>query len=308
MTAGPCSTGALEAGEPEIGSAPQALAWVALEQPGPWGPKAFTQSRLDPVTGAAIEAAAAGHSVRPCLIRAPGPHADLPDERTVLVAFTLPGAAWLLEGRVSDPAVLLDMDWPALEDGDREAVRRSLPVLSPSDRSHLLVCTNGTRDLCCAVRGRPVALAVGELNPGRVWEVTHTSGHRFAPTSVLLPSGYLHGRLSPEAAASVLTDADAGLLHLAGLRGRSTWPGPGQVAELAVRSETDERRLGAVTVVDVRPKETDQAPGWVATVQVDGRARWTVDVGTRPAPTPRAESCGKAPKEFDYWVVSLTHG
>jgi NAD(P)-dependent dehydrogenase (short-subunit alcohol dehydrogenase family) len=31
--------------------------------------------------------------------------------------------------------------------------------------------------------------------PGQVWEATHTSGHRFAPTTVLLPSGALHGRV-----------------------------------------------------------------------------------------------------------------
>ena len=35
-----CSAGSVLAGEQLAGSAPEALAWVALEQSGPWGPKA----------------------------------------------------------------------------------------------------------------------------------------------------------------------------------------------------------------------------------------------------------------------------
>mgnify|MGYP006171250341 CR=1 FL=1 len=42
---------AKEAGEQLVGSAPFARAWVALEQDGPWGAKAFTASHLDPGLG-----------------------------------------------------------------------------------------------------------------------------------------------------------------------------------------------------------------------------------------------------------------
>ena len=66
----------------------------------------------------------------------------------------------------------------------------SLPALAPAP-PQLLVCTNGTRDTCCARLGRPVAAAAARRFPDQVWEVTHTSGHRFAPTTVLLPSGAL---------------------------------------------------------------------------------------------------------------------
>ena len=59
----------------------------------------------------------------------------------------------------------------------------SLPTLEPTHQAHLLVCTNGTRDVCCATKGRPVAQGACKALPDRVWEVTHTSGHRFAPTA-----------------------------------------------------------------------------------------------------------------------------
>ncbi len=191
-----CSATSAAAQEHLIGSAPEASGWVCLEQAGPWGAKAWTDSHLDPGVGAAVESAAAAHGVRPSLIRRPGPHADahVGGPRRVLVAHSRPRAAWLLSGTVESPEELLGLDWAAVSAGDRDAVLESLPSLSPSE-PQLLVCTNGTRDTCCARLGRPVAAAAAARFPDRVWEVTHTSGHRFAPTTVLLPSGSLHGRV-----------------------------------------------------------------------------------------------------------------
>lgn len=308
MTAGlRCSDGSLEAGEQLAGSAPEAVGWLALEQSGPWGPRAFTDSHLDPAVGRAIEQASAAHDVRPALIRRPGRHADAharggAQHRRVLAAHTSPGRSWLLEGTVADPEEVLALDWAALRDGDLDAVRRSLPALVGSDRNHLLVCTNGTRDLCCAVKGRPVALGVAALQPDRVWEVTHTSGHRFAPTAVLLPAGTLHGRLDVAAAEELLHAADRGETVLAGSRGRSTWPSAGQVAELAVRDRTGEVGIDALSVESVAGT-CEQA--WDVTVtHVDGR-RWKVAVTSEETGVDRAESCGKALVRLRRWTVRL---
>jgi hypothetical protein len=299
-----CSTGSLAAGEQLAGSAPHAAGWVALEQPGPWGPKAFTASHLDPALGRALEAAAAAHDVRPALVRRPGRHADAHagGPRTVLVAHTRPAGAWLLEGPVSTPGALLDLDWAAVRDGDRDAVRRSMPSLGPADRGALLVCTNGTRDRCCAVLGRPVAEGAAAAHPGRVWETTHTSGHRFAPTAVLLPAGTLHGRLSAEDAAALLAAADRGETVLAGSRGRSTWSGPGQVAELAVRELTGETGLDALDLATVAQAGEH---AWTVTVRHgDGRA-WAVDLVSEIAGVDRAESCGKAGLPLRQWSATV---
>jgi len=298
-----CSQGALAAGEQLVGSAPVARAWVALEQDGPWGAKAFTASHLDPVLGRDLEEAAAAVDVRPSLIRRPGRHADPPAHaggpRHVLVAHTDPSATRLLEGTVEDPVQLRDLDWAALGAGDLAAVRRSLPSLSSSDRHHLLVCTNGRRDVCCAVQGRPVALGLAARRPDVVWEVTHTSGHRFAPTAVLLPAGTLHGWLDVDAAGRVLDAAKRGETVLEGSRGRSTWSGPGQVAELAVRAETGELGLDALVVTEL---ETTGEHAWRAVVEHrDGRA-WQVEVTSSADGTTRAESCGKDPVPLRRWA------
>ncbi|MFZ5848466.1 MAG: sucrase ferredoxin [Actinomycetota bacterium] len=316
MTGLSCSDGSLAVAEPMHGTAPYALAWVALEQNGPWGAKALTDSHLDPEVGRALEAAAGAHDVRPSLIRRPGRHADEPHAhgtpRRVLVAHTRPGVAWLLEGTVTDPAALLDTDWAALRDGDLEAVRRSLATLTPSERPHLLVCTNAKRDVCCAVKGRPVALGAAAVNPEQVWEVTHTSGHRFAPTAVLLPAGTLHGRLDVGTAGELLRAAERGATVIQGSRGRSTWHPPAQAAELAVRREHHVLGLDALRVT-AHEQTADRS--WTTTLHHDDGRSWTVRVEARENPEVlRAESCGKALKPMTWYTLveegegSLTFG
>lgn len=308
MTEESCSEQSAAVHEPMAGTAPYALAWVALEQNGPWGARAFTQSHLDPDLGRAIEDTAAEYDVRPALIRRPGRHADPHrphDPRRVLIASTYPGRSWLLEGLVADPAELLGLDWAALRDGDRDAVRRSLPVLQPSERPQLLVCTNAKRDVCCAVKGRPVALGAAAMQPEQVWEVTHTSGHRFAPTAVVLPAGTLHGRLDVATAGELLRAAERGATVIEGSRGRSTWPPAAQAAELAVREEQGVLDLDALEV------EAHEAAGdrrWTTRLRhVDGRT-WQVTVEARESgETRRAESCGKALKPLT-WFTHVTGG
>jgi len=301
-----CSDGSLAVGEPLAGTSPQAVAWVALEQNGPWGPRALTDSHLDPGVGRAFEEVATRHDVRPSLIRCPGRHADehAPHEaaRRVLVASTHPRGSWLLEGAVEEPGAVLGLDWAALRAGDQQAVRRSLPSLLPAPRPHLLVCTNGRRDVCCAVKGRPVALGAAAAHPGRVWEVTHTSGHRFAPTAVLLPAGTLHGHLDVARAGALLRAADRGETILEGSRGRSTWPPPAQAAELAVR---DEHELLALDALEVASHEATGEGSWVTQLRhCDGRS-WTVQVTAEESEVLRAESCGKALKPMT-WFAHVT--
>jgi hypothetical protein len=281
----PCSSTSVAAGEPLIGSAPDAVGWVCLEQNGPWGAKAWTTSHLDPGLGAAIESAASAHRVRPSLIRRPGRHADghTSTSRHVLVAHSQPGASWLLAGSVESPDELLDLDWAAVAAGDRAAVSVSVPGLSPA-LPQLMVCTNGTRDTCCARLGRPIAAAAARHFEGRVWEITHTSGHRLAPTTVLLPSGTLHGRVLD--AAPLLSAESAGEVVLAGYRGRSVWPTAGQVAEDHVR-----RTFGVTGLDDLTVAAVDS--DWVVSHR-DGRS-WQISV-TAYDEGERPESCGKPSK------------
>jgi hypothetical protein len=292
---GLCSTFCRELREPLAGTAVVASGWVLVEQPGPWGAKAPTQSHLDPSFGGAIDEACKKADVRFGLIRSPGRHADTVERsHQVYVASTAPGRTWLLGGCVATPSELDELDLEAVGQGDRNAVMQSLPTLAVIDKPVMLVCTNGKRDECCAILGRPLVTALAMVAPGRVWEANHLGGHRFAPTATLLPAGTMHGHLSAKTAVDVLEAASRGETVLTGLRGRSTWTKRGQAAEIAVRRLIGELALDALSVVG-------EDLGSVTVAHRDGRS-WTVPVTTAPADPPRPESCGKEP-----FAMSILH-
>ncbi|GAA1597587.1 sucrase ferredoxin [Kribbella karoonensis] len=274
--------------EPLAGTAVVAAGWVVVEQPGPWGAKAPTQSHLDPAFGGSFDDRCKKVDVRFGLIRSPGRHADAVERsHQVFVASTRPGRSWLLGGRVADPADLNTLDLAAVARGDRTAVAASLPGLTIVDNPIVLVCTNGKRDECCALLGRPLVSGLAERVPGRVWEANHLGGHRFAPTATYLPAGTMHGHLTVDTAVEVLDAADRGQTVLTGLRGRSTWTKRGQAAEAAVRELTGELALDALQVVG-------EVADTVTVQHADGRS-WIVPVTSAPADPPRPDSCGKEP-------------
>jgi hypothetical protein len=281
--------------EPLAGTAAVARSWLAIEQPGPWGRDALTASHLDHGVAAELASLSTGTGVRIVLIRRPGSHPDRhrPALRTVYLAHTTPGRTWLERTSVTDPKELLDLDFTRAGAGDPGLL--GTPVSDPL----LLVCTNGRRDVCCALRGRPIAAELAATHGDRVWECTHIGGHRFAPTAVLLPTGYSYGRLTTTSGARLLTDGPT----TADCRGRSIWPAAGQVAELAVRSSTtvaDAADFSPAHVTDpdaLSVSAVDRLPegGWLSTVShTDGRT-WRVTVAERETEATRPASCGAAP-------------
>lgn len=287
-----CSDASLVAGEPLVGTAPEAAAWVVFEQPGPWGGKALTESHLDPVLGEALEVAAAAHHARVALVRRPGRHPDDKDSRSrrLWIAGTRPQRSWLLGGRVDDIADLGGLSWAGIEAGDLRSVRASMPSLHVETDPLLLVCTNGRRDVCCAIKGRALVTTLRSRLPGRVWETTHLSGHRFSPTALLLPFGVMYGRLSSDLAVHAYQRAAAGEVVMEGYRGRATYSRPAQAAEAAVRTATAESDVDALDVISVG--ELDG--GWQAVVEHRDGRRWRVDVTERTLESARPESCGAA--------------
>ncbi|MEU6809407.1 sucrase ferredoxin [Streptomyces sp. NPDC046831] len=285
-----CANVSRDLDEPISGTAATATTWLLLEQPGPWGPKALTSSHLDPALGRALERAAEGTGVRIALIRRPGRHADCrtPSVRQVFAAHTLPGNAWLHSATTCDPEDLLRLDFDALGRGDRRAFDEALRGGPHTGDPLALVCTNGRRDRCCALLGRPLAAELASSGVEGVWEVTHLGGHRFAPTLLVLPHGYAYGRAQAHAVKNVLHAVQEGRIVVDGCRGRSAWDRPAQAAELAVRTAAGEYAADALTVVS-----TDgAAPHWEVTVgHVDGR-RWSVLVSQGASEPPRPESCG----------------
>ncbi len=307
--AGSCSVLSAGLGESAYGSAATARAWVCLQQDGPWGAKALTESHLDPELGRWLDEQVSAIDGRLALLRVPGAHPDdhHAGRRRVLVAWCVPGEEWLLAGSVTSPEQLRGLDLEALAVGDRDAVAGSLPGLRPSDQPHLLVCTNGRRDVCCAVRGRPVAAGAEAERPARVWETSHTGGHRYAPTAVLLPSGLTLARLDAGQAVRALDAAGRGELAAELLgprhdRGRSGLAAQQQAAESAVRTATGEVELHAVTSAAAVP--SGDATWDVVVSHRDGRS-WQVTVRRRTEDVERPESCVKGPVPLVQWAVEL---
>jgi hypothetical protein len=289
-----CATVSRDLAEPPAATASIARTWLLLEQPGPWGAKAFSSSHLDPQVGRTLEQAAGGTGVRLALIRRPGRHSDShrPDRRRVFAAHTVPGAGWVREAVIGDPAELLGLDFAGLGGGSHGgfgAAYEGEPLAA--------VCTNGRRDRCCAISGRPLAAELAASGLGQVWEVTHLGGHRFSPTMLVLPHGYSYGRLDTAHAKAVLEATRDGRMVPDLCRGRSTWERPGQAAELAVRRATGETRAEALSVTGTRENAEPaggSVSGWTVDVaHADGRA-WAVEVAGASVP-PRPESCGADP-------------
>ena len=315
-----CSTLARTLAEPLAATAPLAHTWVALEQPGPWGHQALTDSHLDPALGAELTARAEGTGVTVILVRRPGHHADAtgatgagsaigaigaigasgaatgslargggqpvrPEQPGPAGRPGLPGLParpralwiahtgsqpWLVHASLSDPAVLLDLDFTALGAGTRP--RLGEPDVEPL----LLVCTNSRRDECCALIGRPLAADLAAVRPGRVWESSHLGGHRLAPVVLSLPDGFAFG------------GPHAGSLALASCRGRSTLPRPAQAAELAALAASADPTPRALTV---------EAAGadWLVTDAVHSGRAVRYSVSAHPLTPSRKESCRKGP-------------
>ncbi|MFD6290301.1 sucrase ferredoxin [Streptomyces sp. NPDC060205] len=290
--------------EPLAGTAATARTWLLVEQPGPWGAEALTSSHLDPALGRALDRAAKGTGVRIALIRRPGRHADCRTaaERRVYAAHTTPGNVWLHSAITSDPEQLLTLDFAELGRGLSRSFDTALDG-RPHDGDPLaLVCTNGKRDRCCALLGRPLAAELAASGVAGAWEVTHLGGHRFSPTLLVLPFGYAYGRAEAHAVKEVLQGVREGRVVTEGCRGSSAWERPGQAAELAVRTAVREDAAGALSVV----RTEGQAPDWEVTVaHTDGR-HWLVSVSQGASSPPRAESCGSAlgsPARMDVTAV-----
>jgi hypothetical protein len=243
--------------------------------------------------------------VRIALIRRPGRHADSgkPTTRQVYAAHTVPGSLWLHSATTRDPSDLLDLDFAALGRGEHGTFDSVLGGRPHTGDPLALVCTNGKRDRCCALLGRPLAAELAASGVKGAWEVTHLGGHRFSPTLLVLPYGYAYGRAEAHAVKEVLHSVQEGRIVVEGCRGSSAWERPGQAAELAVRTAVREYAAEALTVV----RTDGTAPHWEVTVaHADGR-RWSVFVAQTASLPPRPESCGASalgsPARMDVMAV-----
>ncbi|WP_448851509.1 sucrase ferredoxin [Corynebacterium sp. 335C] len=238
-----CADVSAAAAEPLPGTAKAARLFILLEHTSGWSRDILDGGVFGDGDTARIEAWLAERGGALQLIRKPGRLGQIECAGlTVFVAHCPPdvdgpGGAWMEQLTVADLDGLLGLD-----------IRLGRPTPGGRRVHHplMLVCTHGKRDVCCAVKGRPMAKHLNDVYPGLAWETSHSKGHRFAPTMILLPGNYSYGRIPEDVAVEVLEAAAEGRLDPAGCRGRGTWSAQGQVAELAVR-----QRIGAWGLDDV---------------------------------------------------------
>jgi hypothetical protein len=217
-----------------LGTAFPAPRLLLVEQPGPWGRAGLAQSRFDRTTAHRLIARLDPQHVRVVAIRRPG-RSSPPDRRRWAVVDCRPGRERLVWGRFHTDQELLDLDVDAVLAGrippGPAAVEGGFEDPAPVDDEPLFaVCAHGTHDVCCALMGRPVAAALDDARPGRVWECSHIGGDRFAANVLVLPTGLLYGRVGAHVVAALADAADRDEVLDQYLRGRVGFPPEVQAA------------------------------------------------------------------------------
>ena len=293
----PCAASSITAMEPLAGTAPYARAWIVMEEPGSWGREALRDSGLDPELVEHLTHALTAYGVRSVLARHPSRRRlEIDAARNVWVATCTQSAAQGRHGHVADVREILQWDLEALGLGE-------LPGFG-SDIEHpwQFVCTHSKRDNCCATlgrryvgeRSRDLGLAPTDLD-SEVWECSHLGGHRFAPTSLFLPSGRLYGRLDRYPPFPQMSEPPADAL-----RGASYLDPVEQVADQAIRRLLE---LPYATTTHVRA--TDQGGDERERrmiVDVQGTDRWLVDCSAGTVASPA--SCGADSTGRTVWRVN----
>jgi hypothetical protein len=253
-----CADAARTRGEPIEASAAPYSRYLLVEVPGPWGGSVPDERHLDAGVARLLAGAAASASANVLLIRRPGRQRP---------AAGSPRRAWALADTAPDAERVLWGSWERADDLLGLDLAAALPATAAASGPQrvVLTCTNGKRDLCCAVRGRPVAEALAAAPGWDSWESTHLGGHRFAATVMLLPTGDMFGWLDQRSAATAVERFDAGRLLLEHYRGRSGQPVPVQAALHAAAIRLGDSRRQAFRLIkaeQVAAARPDDAELW----------------------------------------------
>jgi len=228
-----------------LGTAFPAARLLLVEQPGPWGRTGLRESRFDTEVAARLEARANAERVRVLAIRRPG-RTPADAVRSWYYVDTRDGRQVVRRGEYDHDSDVLEVPL------DGSAGRRDAAPL-------YLVCAHSKHDTCCALRGRPVAAALAEQRPGKVWECSHIGGERFAANVLMLPSGLVYGRVLPFAAPEFVAAAESGEVIGALLRGRIGFVPVAQAALAFAYEHLGIRHAAALRVITASPVVDGQA-------------------------------------------------
>ncbi|MGF1599580.1 MAG: sucrase ferredoxin [Acidimicrobiales bacterium] len=283
------------------GTAIRADRVVVADLPLPWPKPALAHPRLTPL------AERLASSPVPTRLLAAVPGADGP---TGVVVYERRGPVAARRRYRVDGAADLAAVGAALTDDPRAADRLLVEALDEAPPT-LLVCTQGSHDVCCGAEGSRLAADLEAARPRIgpsglvVRRVSHTGGHRFAPTAMTLPDGRMWAGLDVATTLGVLDrtiDPAAAATRCRGWWGAA--PGPAQVAERAVLAlrgwglDDLDRTVSAVE---------DDEGRWRCTI-VTGDDTWTVEVTAgRTVPTITCRAVGGQPVKpaLEYSVAAV---
>lgn len=194
-----CSNAARERGDAIAGTAPRGRVWILIEYRGGWPRNGFDGVDIDWRVRAGVAEAAERHGARILLMRRPGRRTVTHGGQWAVLRLDAPGDLRQTWGGWSQDADLLRICDALDARGESPTTPAELPPV-------VLVCTHGQHDVCCALRGRPVAAALAERWPELIWECSHVGGDRFAANIVVVPDGVYYGNLDVESALGVISD------------------------------------------------------------------------------------------------------
>lgn len=163
------------------------------------------------------------------------------------------------------------------------------PLITPV----ALVCTQGSHDVCCGSEGARFAAEAEAVDDLVVYRVSHTGGHRFAPTAMTLPDGRMWADLDLPLLQQILSrtgDVSDVADYCRGWWGAQT--GPAQLAERAVFASVGWDMEDRSRTVEVG----EELDGTATCVVQNGERAWTVSVTAgRTVPTIACRQPGGLP-------------
>ncbi|WP_018297689.1 sucrase ferredoxin [Corynebacterium lubricantis] len=284
--------------EPLPGTAKQAGTYVIFEWPLSWSHDVLDGGTLGEEFTARLKAHLKKYGASLQLIRHPTRERRQITDHHLYLVFAEDNIMEVTH--VSSPEELLELDLSG--PGRNNLEQRTHPLV--------LICTHAKRDACCAIKGRPLVTELEKRYPFSengdiVWETSHTKGHRFAPSMLLMPWGYSFGRMNVEATESMIEASLQGAYFIAGNRGRGTLTPTAQVAELAVASELalahEPVKYGQFDVVSDEIAADAKSAKLTVVDTASGR-NFAVTLASRTVDG-IISSCGAEPKRGNVWDV-----
>jgi hypothetical protein len=295
-----CALQSRAAHEPLYGTGRETAHWLLLEVDRPWKRKAVKNNRLPaPVQERLACWAASTPRARVQFIRKEVGTRREPNAIQLYAVAVRPGQAALFRTRLAAYEALADLDLSFVATGTMPSDDR----WHSSDERLVLTCVHGKRDRCCAKWGRPVHRAFERAPSVTAWQTTHLGGHRFAPTTLVLPDGIHYGRLRPGDAAPLVEAHRRGCIYrLDRLRGEVVFVRPVQAAAYFLRRELGIRAINALRLV----ASDEEADRWRVTFSIEGTdaiegtraiedARYQVALAIESVTATYPKSCGDTP-------------